>query len=528
MKAAIYARVSSEQQEERRTIESQVAELRESAKRDRVTIVEEYRDDGVSGATLQRPALDRLRDDAARGRFERLYVHSPDRLARKYLYQALVLEELARYRIDVAFLNKKVGDAPEDQLLLGIEGLVAEYERAKITERSRRGRLYRASQGELMSANVPFGYDYVPATKGRPAHCRINEPAAAVVRLIFRLYLKHGSSSRVALELHQRGIPSPTGREWWSYTMVGRVVRNESYAGTSYYNKTQGKGAQRPRSEWIPISVPAIVDRSTYEAAQPLLDAHGGGRRTRVYPLSGLLRCSACGSRYAGSRSSGTRCYYRCTSGRGGYPSGPVCASRLVEADRIEAAVVGALMNALLDPRLILERAREGLEATLARRRDSHRERSRLEREIERAQAKAARLLDLYIEGGIEKDRYQERTSALDLALDELRTRLASLGEQAKPFDEFEVRRTIKRTARDAQRHLRSWTPTELQRFLQALVEEAVYDRDRDEVEIRARIPIDGDGGTGPQSLDPSPGVLSPGDGCNVRFDLHLALRRRA
>ncbi|MGE3960128.1 MAG: hypothetical protein AB7F65_00430 [Dehalococcoidia bacterium] len=93
-------------------------------------------------------------------------------------------------------------------------------------------------------------------------------------------------------------------------------------------------------------------------------------------------------------------------------------------------------------------------------------------------------------------------------------------------FERFldQVRRTIKRTARDAQRHLRSWTPTELQRFLQALVEEAVYDRDRDEVGIRARIPIDGDGGKGSQSLHPSPGVLSPGDGCNLGFSLRAKL----
>ena len=148
--AAIYARVSTEKQEEQRTIDSQIYELREACKKDGVEIAKEYTDDGFSGTLLARPGLDQLRDDVSKGLFSAVYILSPDRLARRYLYQAIVIEEFKKKGIEVIFLNKALTDSPEDQLLLGIEGLVAEYERAKILERTRRGRLHRAKNGEIM------------------------------------------------------------------------------------------------------------------------------------------------------------------------------------------------------------------------------------------------------------------------------------------------------------------------------------------------------------------------------------------
>ncbi len=118
-------RVSTEKQEEEKTIESQIDELREICKREGYEIVREYIDDGWSGETLARPALDKLRDDASKGIFDAVYIHSPDRLARKFIYQGLVIEELRKKGVEVFFLNKKVSDSPEDQLLLGVEGLIA-------------------------------------------------------------------------------------------------------------------------------------------------------------------------------------------------------------------------------------------------------------------------------------------------------------------------------------------------------------------------------------------------------------------
>src|SRR6516165_4237227 len=133
---AIYARVSSERQAETHTIASQLAALRARVAQDGLALSEEVQfiDEGYSGATLVRPALERVRDLAAAGALDRLYVHSPDRLARKYAYQVLLLDELHRAGVEVVFLNRELGRTPEDDLLLQVQGMMAEYERAKIID----------------------------------------------------------------------------------------------------------------------------------------------------------------------------------------------------------------------------------------------------------------------------------------------------------------------------------------------------------------------------------------------------------
>jgi site-specific DNA recombinase len=139
---AIYARVSSDQQTADKTIASQLAALEARLAREGLRVAPEHRfvDEGYSGATLVRPALERLRDAAAAGALDRVYVHSPDRLARRYAYQVLLVDELRRAGVEIVFLNRAIGLSPEDDLLLQVQGMVAEYERAKILERSRRGK----------------------------------------------------------------------------------------------------------------------------------------------------------------------------------------------------------------------------------------------------------------------------------------------------------------------------------------------------------------------------------------------------
>jgi site-specific DNA recombinase len=171
---AIYARVSSEQQADAHTIGSQVAALRDRVAADGLTLamLEEFIDEGYSGATLVRPSLERLRDLAAAGGLDRLYVHSPDRLARRYAYQVLLVDELRQAGVEVAFLNRALGQTPEDDLLLQVQGMIAEYERAKILERSRRGKRHAAALGSVnVLCGAPYGYRYVPSMRAvaRPA-----------------------------------------------------------------------------------------------------------------------------------------------------------------------------------------------------------------------------------------------------------------------------------------------------------------------------------------------------------------------
>ncbi len=186
---ALYARVSSDQQSEAKTIESQVADLRTRIAATGATLSAEleFIDNGYSGATLIRPVLERLRDVAAAGGIDQLYVHCPDRLARNYAHQVLLLEEFLRAGFEVIFLNREVGQTPEDQLLLQVQGMIAEYERAKILERSRRGKRHGAQVGKVsVLGGAPYGYRHVTKQEGAgEASFEIVWEEARVVRQVF-------------------------------------------------------------------------------------------------------------------------------------------------------------------------------------------------------------------------------------------------------------------------------------------------------------------------------------------------------
>jgi site-specific DNA recombinase len=161
LRIGLYARVSSDRQAEERTIDSQIATLRERIQADggQVDGELEFIDDGYSGGTLLRPALERLRDQVAQGALDRLYVHSPDRLARNFAHQVLLLEEFGRAGLEVVFLKHALGESPESDLLLQVQGVIAEYERAKIRERVRRGKLRSARSGQFsVLGSAPYGY----------------------------------------------------------------------------------------------------------------------------------------------------------------------------------------------------------------------------------------------------------------------------------------------------------------------------------------------------------------------------------
>ena len=231
---AIYARVSSEPQAERGTIQSQIDDLLARAAADGHAVEEELRfiDNGYSGASLVRPALERLRDLAAMAVIDRLYVHAPDRLARNYAYQAVLVEEFARAGTEVVFLNRPIGQSAEDNLLLQLQGMFAEYERTKMLERSRRGKRHLARAGVLsVMSGAPFGYHYVgrKAGDGVPRF-DVAENQAEVVRAIFQwVGREHITLSAVCRRLLEAGVPSPTGLARWGRSTVWNLLSNPTY-----------------------------------------------------------------------------------------------------------------------------------------------------------------------------------------------------------------------------------------------------------------------------------------------------------
>jgi site-specific DNA recombinase len=197
--AAIYARVSSDRQKENHTIASQVVALTEYAETHEYRVPAEWRfqDEGYSGASLLRPGLEALRDLAAAGHIEAVLIYSPDRLSRKYAYQVLLAEELCRCGVELVFLQAPSGTTPEDQLLVQFQGMIAEYERAQIAERSRRGKRHRARQGSInVLSGAPYGYRYVRKSDTAAAYYEVLESEAGVVRRVYEVYISPCSKPR--------------------------------------------------------------------------------------------------------------------------------------------------------------------------------------------------------------------------------------------------------------------------------------------------------------------------------------------
>ena len=240
--AAIYARVSSEQQREENTIASQTASLIEFAQSHDLEVPKEwvFEDEGYSGATLERPGLERVRDLAAEGQIQVVLAYSPDRLSRKYAYQILLIEELARHGVDTLFVKSPRGDSAEDQLLVQFQGMIAEYERAQILERSRRGKRHRAQLGEVsVLSNAPYGYRYIRKTDEAPATYLIEEAEARVVRRIFEMYTVEGLSiGEITRRLNTERIPTRRASRW-ERSVVWAVLRNPAYRGAACFGKTR-------------------------------------------------------------------------------------------------------------------------------------------------------------------------------------------------------------------------------------------------------------------------------------------------
>src|SRR6266704_1755854 len=369
--AAIYARVSSDRQKENHTIASQTAALKEYAAGNGYSVPPEwvFEDEGYSGAIMLRPGLEALRDLAAQGQISTVLIYSPDRLSRKYAYQVLLTEELSRCGVDIVFLKSPAGGSPEDQLVVQFQGMIAEYERAQIAERSRRGKRHKAQQGVVnVLCGAPYGYRYMKKTDTSAAYYEVLESQAGVVRMVFEMYTKQQLNIRAITRLlNQRGIPTRTGKTRWERSTVWGLLRNPAYQGKACYGKTEQSERQRitrplrqrnspshrsnchrdrPRADWIEVAVPALVSEETFALAQEQLtkNKHHSPRRT-IEPtlLQGMLVCQQCG--YALYRTS-TRTskrklyYYRCL-GSDAYRhfKGALCSNRPVRSDYLDQFV---------------------------------------------------------------------------------------------------------------------------------------------------------------------------------------------
>lgn len=325
--AALYARVSSEKQAQSNTIASQLADLEKKIYDDGHHLFDEFKyiDNGYSGSNLYRPGLEKLRDKVAEGTLDKIYIHSPDRLSRKYAYQMILLEEFQKAGSEIIFLNCPIEDNPESQLLLQMQGMIAEYERTKILERNRRGKIHAAKNGSVSTlSQAPYGYRYINKQSGSgEARLETCEEEAEIVRKIFRLIGQERLSIReVCRRLNQFSVViNGNTKTWNASTMLG-LLKNPAYRGKAAFGKTKvGKrlphvkvrknSSEQPKrnysiypvekEQWIYIPAPQIVDETLFDLVQEQLEENrkkikSAKRRRSIFitRLIGLYPLSVC------------------------------------------------------------------------------------------------------------------------------------------------------------------------------------------------------------------------------------------
>jgi site-specific DNA recombinase len=521
MRVALYARVSSEAQEARGTIGSQLEVLRARVAAEGHELVAEFCDDGYSGARLNRPGLDALRDQAEAGAFDAVWCLSPDRLARVYAYQVLVLDELEQFGVPVHFSDAPpLDDDPQARLLTQVQGVIAEYERAKISERNRRGRLFRARAGEIVTWKAPYGYRRMPRDATGPARLEVFAPEAAVVRRIYDDYVTGGFSIRhIMRALNTEQIPTPTGKaEWWHSTLC-RILSNEAYVGRVYFNQTEtiptntttnpGRRRsttqrRRPREDWIKISCPPIVDEAIFEAAQQVSRDNSKwsprNLQDEAWLLRGLVRCGTCdtclNSHKLGRTTDKIHRYYTCRNkARSGVPGQQRCSERSVRADVLDAFVFEQVKSALLRP-TVLCAGEAALRAATPTTDDAllAAELDRLARKIENNRAERRRLVDLYQSGLLELNEVQRRAREVDTRHDTLTKQRDELIAQRQQLTiDNNLQHRVGDFARRAVHGVDKLNFEQRQQLLRLIVDHVSITGWH--VEIHLRIPLDEDPG---------------------------------
>lgn len=443
MSVAVYVRVSTRNQAEQHTIEQQLERLQKHIQTQGWDLPDEniFRDEGYSGSTLHRPGLDRLRDQAAANLFDLILVTAPDRLARKYVHQVLLIEELEQRGCKVGFLDRPMSQDPNDQLLLQIRGAVAEYERTLISERMRRGRQSKYRAGVLLPwTRPPYGYRLDPDHPRDPMGVRLEPAEAAIVAEIFAAYLQDGAGIiRVAEQLFAQQVPSPTGKARWGLATLRGILTNPAYTGQVFANRMHYRQPKirrsathpigrphesatlAPREEWIPVTqIPAIVSQEQFDRVQVKLVKNKSfasrHNTAHQYLLRALVSCGicqrSCSARTVAGKAYG---YYVCTG-----KDDPVqgrdpekCPSRFIPMQQLDELVWQDLCELLTHPEMIAYAMHRAQGETWlpqdlqARRENLRRGQISLEQQLDR-------LTQAYLNGVIPLVEYQRRRKDIE------------------------------------------------------------------------------------------------------------------
>jgi site-specific DNA recombinase len=497
-RAILYARVSTDEQARSGySLAQQLEALREYAAREGYEVLEEIQDPGQSGASLERPGMDRVRDLVASGGVSVVLAQDRDRFTREPAYHYLLKREFNEHSTKLWALNDRGDDTPEGQLTDGILDQLAKYERAKVAERTRRGKLRKAREGRIVASTPNYGFRFNDARDALIVY----EPEMIVVEKIFRMAAEGIGCRAMQSRLLAKGISSPKGGRVWFPRVLRRLVESDVYLprtyeeiaelvtpetlarldpsqsyGIQWYNRQKvsietvsepdGQGGRRyrrrrtsvwrPKEEWVAVPVPGYLDRSLVERARAMAEANRGAERkhlSREWDLRGIMRCP-CGlkmvtqtTRANASRGCKPYHYYRCNRSKD-YGYG-ICTRKGVPVGKVEPLVWEFVSGLLKDP----GRIRAGMEALI-------------DREREAGVRRPAEEEMLWAEKLEECDRlrsaYQDQQAAGLMTLAELGSKLRAL-EEARRLAQSELaalqahERRMEELERDKDALLESW-----------------------------------------------------------------------
>lgn len=505
LRLAIYARVSTDEQREGQNIDSQVSELDRFSREKGWPIIGVYKDDGWSGGIMERPELDRLRDDAQKGLFDAVLINDVDRLARDVAHLGVIKRDLEKKGIKVIFRKLPSDTSPTYNLMVNILGSFAEFERELIADRTRRGRRHKVeTRQQYLGSNTAYGYQYVPMDRlaGTPGILKVNAGEAAIVRQMFEWVDCEGlSARRVLMRLNKIGIVPKMGARQWGKSSVLRILKNEMYAGVWYYNKFQGCEPQNPvadgvyrrrkkcsvrqraKTEWIPLALADelhIVARARWERVQQQLARNrvfSPRNEKHSYLLKGLLRCGACGSRYVGNPCHG-RFYYRCMTRCKGMPT--------INERLLDDSVKQAVSEAIVDPSVILAPLRQ-LEQAESRGRARRIVRAKtVDMDLKRLATEEERVLEAYRTGlisaaqlGQQLETITSRRAMIDAERSELQRQVPHPEQTEKAVSDY---------CAEAARNLADFPADRWREFLRTIIADITFHGDR--ITIRGRIPL--------------------------------------
>lgn len=546
MRVALYCRVSTDEQKQGGTIESQIKELEVFAASRNDVVVQKYIDEGWSGSLLNRPALDALRDAAEQKAFDALLINDVDRLSRDIANLGVVKRDLERKGVALIFRKLPAEKGPLSDFMVNILGSFAEFERAMITDRTRRGRRFKVQERQLIIGNQPpYGYTYVKKDRDRgiEGHYEIHPEEARMVRMIFEWVTNEGLSNRaVVRRLRELGLRARHGP--WSRSTVHRVLSNETYAGITYYNKLEVADGQRPSTrkrkhrysttirrlrpkvQWMPIPLPPdlhIINRELFERVQAERRRNEmfSPRNCKHFYLLRKVRkiCGQCGSAWAGNPSHG-RIYYRCGSRGMLPPREPRCSTRDVAAETIEPVVWQAVVQAVQNPELIVEQV-QTLQARRATEQVSAQvEITTLERELVALDQEEDRILAAYRTNVTSLRQFEKEIGTINArraACEALVAKAKSAAPAIPP--EREIRRGVRHWSATVRKRLTALTDEERQELLGCILTEIViFD---DHVRVSAMIPANTESTSG---IVPTPSPWHGHNPAGYSFEVLLQL----